>query len=53
MTCEPPIPAHIWQAMREFLDAVQRGTWNKGGQIVLTVSPQGVVSACEVRGKIE
>mgnify|MGYP001617185826 CR=1 FL=1 len=47
------IPEPLWLRLQETLAAVRAGAWNGGAQIVLNVSPQGVVTSLEVKCRLE
>lgn len=53
MAERPIIPSRHEGAIRAFIEAIRGGAWNKGGQIVLNVSPQGDVTSVECKGRIE
>jgi len=49
--CDQPIPPRLWKRLEKFLADVRAGDWPGGGQIVLNVSPQGVVTSIEAKGR--
>ena len=47
----PRIPARFLVRIEEFLAEVATGRWPGGGQVLLNVSPQGVVTSIEAKGR--
>jgi hypothetical protein len=47
-----PIPEAILARIRAFVASVPRD-WPGGAQVTLNISPQGVVTSCEMKGRIE
>ena len=48
-----PLPPAFWVRLQETLAAIRAGTWNGGAQVVLNISPQGVITSMEVKTRLE
>ena len=48
---DPLIPPRLWDRLEKFLLSVRAGEWPGGGQVILNVSPQGVVTSLEAKGR--
>ena len=48
-----PIPDRFVRRIEEFLASVRAGGWAGGGQVLLNVSPQAIVTSVEIKGRDE
>jgi hypothetical protein len=45
------IPDRFRQEIERFIAEVQSGRWPGGGQVLMNISPQGVVTSIEAKGR--